>query len=61
MWHGGNLAIVIAIEASTFCRKHKHINEMKREEVMVDINMAVSNRVANLNMVDQNMADTNAK
>jgi hypothetical protein len=29
MWHGGNLAIINAIDASIFYRKHKHKNEMK--------------------------------
>jgi hypothetical protein len=53
MWHGGNLAIVIAIEALAFCRKHKHRNEMKWDEVMVDINIVASNKVAYPNMVWQ--------
>jgi hypothetical protein len=56
MWHGGNLAIVIAIEASTFYKKHKHKDEMRWDETMVDINMVGSNRV-----VDPNMVDTNGK
>jgi hypothetical protein len=29
MWHGGNLAIVIVVEASTSYRKHKQKDEMR--------------------------------
>jgi hypothetical protein len=33
MWHGGNLAIIIAIDALVSCKKHKHRNEMRWNNV----------------------------